>query len=326
MAQCTVLLPGHWDSPGTAGAAPCPRVEMSRRCWSDILWLQTRAPRGQGRGRHSRDGFPGSIVRTERRKQLGATPAHFQGSGVPPVAMLPHKSLWRESTSAQISCPPPHQLHCCISSGGEASGHVLPLWQRFPGSCWGDPRSTPPTPGGHPTISTGRAAWGQSRTRDPSRSVQGVRDGKGVRRGLRSARCHTAPSLHHRTPCPATPGRDGPAPTSQHHTDCTHVLPRLLDPTLTCSACGKMLPSSPPNLNQPCSTPWEGRIKGIRLQEFGLWQMGLPALGYPPRTGCPLTINLCPRENAPVEERLRHGWVRGQLRGGFAWCRGCSPR
>lgn len=106
MAQRTVLLPGHWDSPGTAGAAPCPRVEMSRRCWSDILWLQTRAPRGQGRGRHSRDGFPGSIVRTERRKQLGATPAHFQGSGVPPVAMLPHKSLWRESTSAQISCPP----------------------------------------------------------------------------------------------------------------------------------------------------------------------------------------------------------------------------
>lgn len=290
MAQCTVLLPGHGDNPGTAGAAPCPRVETSRRCWSDILCLQTRAPRGQGRGRHSRDGFPGSIVRTKRRKQLGATPAHFQGSGVPPVATLPHKSLWRESTSAQISCPPAtpaprlHQLQ------------RRSLWPRPPAvaeipgeAAGGSPAPHPPTPGGHPTISTARAPWGQSSTRDPSRSAQGVRDGTGLRCGLRSARCHAAPSLHHRTPCPATLGRDGPAPTSQHCTDRTQVLPRLPDPTLTHSACGKMLPSSPPNLNQPCSTPREGRIKGARLQEFGLCQMcvtrGLPALGYPPRHG-----------------------------------------
>lgn len=42
MAQGTILFLGQRDSPGTTGAAPCPWVEMLRRGWSGILWLQIR--------------------------------------------------------------------------------------------------------------------------------------------------------------------------------------------------------------------------------------------------------------------------------------------
>lgn len=141
-------------------AAPCPRVEMPCRGCSGILWLQTRAPWGHSWGRHSRDGFPGSIVRAEQRKQLGATSAHFQGTDVLPVAALPHKSLRRESTSAQISCHPATSapwLHQLQRRHLWTSSHCSRDPQEAAG---GSPAPHPHIPEGHPTIST--AAWGEA--------------------------------------------------------------------------------------------------------------------------------------------------------------------
>ena len=128
----------------------------------------------------------------------------------------------------------------------------------------------------------------------------------------------------HALPRQAMPGRDGPAPaSSRHHTERTHIRRCLLDPAPTHSARGKMLPSSPPNLNQPCSTAREGQsygysAAGIRplpnVHESGFACPGLPASPWV-GTGCPSIINLSPTGNAPTEERWRHGRVHGQLQG-----------
>lgn len=123
------------------------------------------------RGMHPAPARPGwrSIVCTEQRKLLGATPAHFQGSSLRPHHPINH--CGGKGPAPRFPVTRPQLLRYCISSRGKGSGHILGLP--------GEPRSSPQhrhrSPGLYPALSR----------------EQGVAQGRRV----------TAPSLCHQKPC-----------------------------------------------------------------------------------------------------------------------------
>lgn len=211
------MHPEHRDSPGNTGASPCLQMEMPRRRWSGILRLQTRIPGGCIRDRHSRDGFPEGIVCSEQRKQLGATPAHFQGSSLRPHHPINH--CGGKEPAPRFPVTRPQLLRYCISPRGKVSGHILLL-------LGGAPLLTPATPGvtAAPAL---QEQPGAEQCGAVSSPVQGAWDGMGAwEHGMSGADT----SLH-----PASASRYR-APSSPHPTECTHTLLCSLNPTLRHSA------------------------------------------------------------------------------------------
>lgn len=224
-------------APGTVGAASCPRVEIPRRGWSGVLWPQTRAP-GASAGPAQPDVFPGSIVCPEQRKQLGATPAHFQGSSIPPPRPCSPINHCRGKHQSPDFLSP---SHICSTT---ASAPEEPL--TVSSSRGRDPCTAPQplTLRGHPTTSTAKAPWGEA--------APGLVQ---ICAGSSSA-SFTWPDItlypaaeRQDPPHRAMPARDGPAPaSSRHHAEhklagsCTYTLstwqdaplkPTTVKPTLT---------------------------------------------------------------------------------------------
>lgn len=104
---------------------------------SDVPLAANKGSQGTGsRARRSDPAQPGRlsgcIVHPGQRKQLGASPAHFQGSGVPFVcARGPINHCGERAPAARFPVTQPRPLRGCISSGDGAS-NLIP--------CHGTPR------------------------------------------------------------------------------------------------------------------------------------------------------------------------------------------
>lgn len=169
--------PGAQGQPGNHGGCPRLQMEMPPRGWSGILWLQTRIPGGSIRDRHSRDGFPEGIVCTEQRKQLGATPAHFQDSSLRPQHPINH--CGGKGPAPRFPVVRPQLRRYCISSRGKGSGHILPLP--------GEPLSSPSNPRGDPA-----SALQEQRGAGQCGAVTGFEQGAG---GGTGQTCHCTQPL-----------------------------------------------------------------------------------------------------------------------------------
>lgn len=164
-------------------------------------------------------------------------PSSFPGQQHPPSPpMQPHKSLQRKAPEPRFPVTEPHLLHHRIGSRG-ASDRVLQPRQRPLGS------STAPDSAGTPHHQHCKSTLGRSSTRAPSRSARGAP----ARPSLgQTSRCTQPPNARIRHTEPCRQGMD------QHpHPLGITLSTSWLDPAPTHSARGKMLPSSPPQLNQP---------------------------------------------------------------------------
>lgn len=97
---------------------------------SDVPLAANKGSQGTGsRARRSDPAQPGRlsgcIVHPGQRKQLGASPAHFQGSGVPFVcACGPINHCGERAPAARFPVTQPRPLRGCISSGDGASNFI----------------------------------------------------------------------------------------------------------------------------------------------------------------------------------------------------------